>query len=172
MKKIAILALTLFGVMGCQEQQKIAFVDNTELINEYQEKKDIEAKFKEKIEAFQKKTDSMSKAFQLEVQKAQIDAQKMSRANQEKLGLEIQTKGQQLQQQLQLEEQQIAQASQSEIDSLIKKVKSYIKDYGQTNGYSYILGSNEGGSVLYGTEANDLTQTLLDALNSEYKKPE
>jgi len=53
---------------------------------------------------------------------------------------------------------------------LIKKVKDFIKDYGTKNGYFYILGSNEGGSVLFGKEESDLTQTILDLLNAAYKK--
>ncbi len=171
MRKGIIAVMALIGLVGCQ-QQKIGFVDNSELINEYQEKKDIEAKYKTQIEAFQKKTDSLSKAFQLEYQKASIDAQRMSKSKAEKLALELQAKGQQLQQQLQAEEQAIAKSSQTEIDSLIGKVKDFVKDYGKNNGYTYILGSNEGGSVLYGAEANDLTQALLGALNADYKKAE
>lgn len=171
MKKLIIAAIAVVGLVSCQ-QQKIGYVDNSELINEYQEKKDIEAKYKVEIEAFQKKTDSLSKAFQLEYQKASIDAQRMSKSKAEKLALELQSKGQQLQQQLQQEEQAIARSSQTEIDSLIKKVKDFVKDYGKNNGYTYILGSNEGGSVLYGAEANDLTNTLLEALNNSYTKAE
>ena len=36
----------------------------------------------------------------------------------------------------------------------------------------YILGSNEAGSVLYGSDANDLTKTITEALNADYKKGE
>ncbi|HAB29043.1 MAG TPA: hypothetical protein DCE27_16150, partial [Xanthomarina gelatinilytica] len=77
---------------------------------------------------------------------------------------------QMLQQRIQAEEQQISQESQAEIDSLISKVRNFVKDYGKKNGYTYIFGSNEGGSVMYGAEANDLTKVILDALNADYKK--
>ncbi|TDA83528.1 OmpH family outer membrane protein, partial [Halomonas marinisediminis] len=36
--------------------------------------------------------------------------------------------------------------------------------------YTYILGKNEAGSVLYGSEANDITETVTEALNASYKK--
>lgn len=45
-----------------------------------------------------------------------------------------------------------------------------MKDYGKKNEYSYILGSNDAGSVMYGEDASDLTQTILEALNAEYTK--
>ncbi|TJY34786.1 OmpH family outer membrane protein [Pontimicrobium aquaticum] len=169
MKKIIIIALVVLSVVSCQQSQKIGFVDNSVLINDYQEKKDIEAKLKTKIAAYEKKRDSLSQAFQLEIKDAELKARKMSQANLQKLQQEFQQKEQIISQQLQFEQQQIAQESQSKNDSLIKKVRAFVKDYGKTNGYSFILGSNEAGSVMYGTETSDLTQTVLDALNEAYK---
>ena len=49
MKKLAILFLTIISLTACQ-QQKIGFVDNGILINEYQERKDIEENLNTKIE--------------------------------------------------------------------------------------------------------------------------
>ncbi|MFD0863169.1 OmpH family outer membrane protein [Sungkyunkwania multivorans] len=168
MKKLIFGAIALMAFVSC-EKQKIAFVDNSELVNEYQEKKDIEEKFKVQIEAFQKKTDSLSRAFQAEAQEFQDKAAKMARKKAEERYQELGQKQQMLSQQLQYEEQQIQMASQKEIDSLVKKVKNFVKDYGKTNGYTYILGANEAGSVLYGTEANDITSLLLEELNKKYE---
>ena len=82
----------------------------------------------------------------------------------------LQQKQQVLQQQMQFEQQQLGQAFQTEIDSLIVKVKDFVKDYGKTNNYTYILGTSDAAaSVLYGSEENDLTQTILDALNANYE---
>lgn len=139
-------------------------------MNDYKEKKDIEEKLKIKITAFQKRTDSLSKVFQLDVNEAEIKAKTMSQANIQKLSQELQQREQILSQRLQFEQQQLAQESQTQNDTLIKKVKDFVKDYGNKNGYSYILGSNEGGSVLFGKDENNLTQIILDLLNTAYKK--
>ena len=56
------------------------------------------------------------------------------------------------------------------MDSIVSKVKDEIKEYGEANGYTYILGGGEGGSVLYGQDANDLTEQILKILNDKYKK--
>ncbi|MCK0108264.1 OmpH family outer membrane protein [Flavobacteriaceae bacterium S0825] len=170
MKKLLSIIIIVLSVASCQESQKIGFVDNSVLINDYQEKKDIEANLKGKIEVYEKRRDSLSQAFQLDVKAAEVKARSMSQANLQKLQQEFQQKEQIISQQLQFEQQQIAQESQSKNDSLIKKVRDFVKDYGKTNGYSFILGSNEAGSVMYGTEEVDLTQTILDALNEAYKK--
>ena len=170
MKKLLSIIIIVLSVASCQESQKIGFVDNSVLINDYQEKKDIEANLKGKIEMYEKRRDSLSQAFQLDVKAAEVKARSMSQANLQKLQQEFQQKEQIISQQLQFEQQQIAQESQSKNDSLIKKVRDFVKDYGKANGYSFILGSNEAGSVMYGTEEVDLTQTILDALNEAYKK--
>lgn len=167
MKKIIIAGVALFGLFSCQ-QDKIAFVDNTTLINDYQEKKDIESKFKGKLETFEKKTDSLSRALQAEAQAFQAEASKMSQNKaQEKYEQLMQKRGQ-IQQQVQQEEMQLQQESQEQIDSLVKKVRAFIKEYGKDKGYTYILGANEAGSVLYGEDSRDITKEVLKELNDKY----
>lgn len=168
MKKLVMAAVVLIMV-SCQ-QEKIGFVDNVKLMEDYQEKTDIEAKYKNKLEAFGKKKDSITQAFQLEAQAFQVKAQKLSQQKaQEEYGV-FQQKGQFIGQQLQQEEQQLQMAGQTDMDSLVTKVKEEIRAYGEANSYSYILGGGDGGSVLYGKDANDLTEEITKILNDKYKK--
>lgn len=171
MKSIIGICLVLVTFYSCQEEKKIGYVDNSILINEYQEKKDIETKFQRKEDVFKKKADSISQAFQLEVQDTQQTARKSTQQQAQELMAGLQQKQQLLQQQMQYEQQQLTQAFQTEIDTLILKVKNFVRDYGKENGYTYILGTSENAAtVLYGTEENNLTQIVLDAINSDYKK--
>ncbi|MFC4722850.1 OmpH family outer membrane protein [Geojedonia litorea] len=171
MKKNSIFVLLVLILASCQNQSKIGFIDNGKMINEYQEKKDIEEKFTKKEQAFQLKTDSIGKAFQLEAQDFQLKLASLSQSKQQEQYQVLGQKQKMLQQQIQFEQQQIQQAYQTEIDSVITKVKSFVKDYGKNNGYTYILGtSDNAASVLYGAEELDLTQEIIDALNANYKK--
>lgn len=170
MKNIIYLLLVAVIITSCQKEKKIGYLDNGTVINEYQEKKDVEAKFQTKEDVWKKKADSIGQAFQLEVQQTQITARKSSQKKAQELMSGLQQKQQVLQQQMQFEQQQLGQAFQTEIDSLIVKVKDFVKDYGKTNNYTYILGTSDAAaSVLYGSEENDLTQTILDALNANYE---
>lgn len=171
MKNIFYLVLLMLAFTSCQESQKIGFVDNGKVINDYQEKKDLEQKYQAKDLTFQKRADSIGQAFQLEAQDFQLKAKSMSQKAQQDKYQELGQKQQQLQQQIQFEQQQIQKAFQEEIDSVIVKVKDFVKVYGKTNGYTFILGTSDAAaSVLYGKEENDLSQTILDALNEAYKK--
>jgi outer membrane protein len=170
MKNSVLAIILILTFASCQQSQKIGFVDNSKLINEYQEKIDIQDKLQAKIKTYEAKRDSIRQAFQLEINEAELKSRKMSQADLQKLSQELQQKDQIIAKRDQFEQQQIAQESQAKNDSLIKKVRNFVKDYGTKNGYDFILGSNEAGSVMYGKEANDLTQVILDALNAAYKK--
>ncbi|TXE12969.1 OmpH family outer membrane protein [Seonamhaeicola algicola] len=170
MKHIFYVLLAAFVLTSCQ-QQKIGYIDNGTVINDYQAKKDIEAKFQTKEKAFAQKYDSIDKAFQLEVQKFQLAANKMSQSKAQERYQELGQQKQINDQQRQAEAQQLTQAFQNEIDTLIIEVKDFVKDYGKKNGYNFILGTSDGASsVLYGKDETDLTKTILEALNAEYKK--
>ncbi|GAA3656101.1 OmpH family outer membrane protein [Flavivirga jejuensis] len=174
MNKIVYVLLVAFVLTSCQKE-KIGFIDNGIVINDFQEKKDLETKFQEKEEALKKRADSIGKAFQNEYLSVQTKAQNLFQRNKrkeaEQLMAPFQQKAQQLEQQIQIEQQQFQKDFQIEIDSLIVKVKDFVKDYGKKNGYTYILGTSDAAAtVLYGTDENDLTKTILDALNETYKK--
>lgn len=162
---IALLTLTLF--ISCS-QEKIGYVDNVKLMDEYQHKIDVESKFKTKADALAKKRDSISQAFQIEAQAFQAKAQAMSQKQAQEEYAAMQQKGQMIGQQLQQQDQQLQMQGQTEMDSIVATVKQEIQAYGKANAYSYILGGGDGGSVLYGKEANDLTSAIVKLLNDKY----
>ena len=167
MKKI-FLGITLLAAVACQEQ-KIGYVDNVKLMDEYQEKIDIEEKYQNQSEALGKRRDSISQAFQMEAQEFQQQAKGLSQEKAQEQYGSLQQRGQMIGQQLQQEEQQLQLQGQTEMDSLINKVRAEIKKYGKENGYTFILGGGNGGSVLYGQESKDLTEEIVKLLNENYK---
>jgi outer membrane protein len=167
MKKILIV-LVLALSFSCQQERKVGFVDNGELINGYQMKIDIEAKYEGINQSFTKRMDSLSQEFQQEVMQFQTKQQSMSQKELEETYQILGQKQQQLQQRYQAEQQELEKAFQTEIDTVISKVKDFVKQYGQDNSYTFILGSNEAGSVIYGEESSDLTKVVLEALNAKY----
>jgi len=170
MKKIIYVAVALLVFASCEKPNKIGFVDNEAVINDYKEKIDLETKFQSKQDAYRVKFDSIDKAFDAEVQAFQNGARKMAQTAAQQKYQELGQKQQVLDQQKQVEAQQFRQAFQTELDSIIKKVKAYENDYGKRNGYTYLLGTSDATStVLYGAEENDLTQIILDSLNAKYE---
>ena len=167
MKKLILTGVALLALTDCTD--KVAFVDNSKLLNDYQEKKDIEANLKGQISAYERKRDSISMAFQTEARAFDAQAKTLPQNIAQKKYNELMQKSQILQQHLQQEEQKIQMESQTQMDSLLSKVKKNIKEYGKQKGYTFILGANDGGSVLYGTEKKDITKEVTEYLNNQYK---
>ena len=54
---------------------------------------------------------------------------------------------------------------------MIVKVKRFVKDYGKSNGYDYILGTVENApSVMFSKDDNDISDKIIDGINAAYKK--
>lgn len=159
-----------FLLLAACQQDKIGFVDNVKLMDGYTKKQQVEANYQLKSEAFAKKRDSISQAFQMEAQELQTTTDRMSQEKaQEAFGM-LQQKGQMMGQQLQQEEQQMQRMGQMKMDSVVSEVRKEIEAFGKANGYRFIFTGGEGGSVLYGDPASDITDQVLKQLNESYSK--
>ncbi|TXE19115.1 OmpH family outer membrane protein [Psychroserpens burtonensis] len=173
MKKIAAALSMVLVLASCQEQKKMAFVNRTDVINDYQEKIEVEEKFKVREDRFNKRSDSIGKAFQFEYQQFQIAAGSMSKEKQQEQGQAFNQKSQVLQQQMQFEQQQLQQAFSIEMDSVMTTMKTFVQDYGKKNGYSFIFGTSDvTTTIMYGEEVSDISDAILNGLNDAYKKEE
>ena len=168
MKRYWIL-VAIFILASCK-QDKIGYVDTVRLMDNSNEKNDIESKYQLKSTALNKKRDSISQALQIEAQALQTKVQSLSQAKAQEEYELFQQKSQFMGQQLQQEEQLLQIQGQTEMDSLVSRVRVQISDYGKVNGYTYILGGGEGGAVLYGENQQDLTDQILKIVNDSYKK--
>jgi outer membrane protein len=172
MKQMLCSLVLLTLMSSCQNNQKIGFIDNTEVVNNYHKKKMFETRFQVKIDRFNKKADSLQKAIQMEAQLWQSRATQMNQSKAEEEYQALVQKKQMQDYQLSNEEKALQTEGQQQIDSLIKEVKAFVKDYGKTNGYTFILGANDAGSVMYGADTVDLTEAILDALNKSHSPEE
>lgn len=170
MKKIIIALSVLITFSSCQEQDKVAFVDNSKVIDDYQMKIDIEKKYENQNNAFTRERDSIGRVYQMEIQMIQTKLNNMSPRKQEEESQKFQQKWQPIQQQMQFRQQQMEQSFNVEMDSVIIKVNDFVEDYGKNNGYTFIFGKNRAGSVLYGSESKDITEVVTKAINEAYKK--
>ncbi|GAA4310127.1 OmpH family outer membrane protein [Pontixanthobacter gangjinensis] len=163
---IGISAIAILMV-SCNEQ-KTAYVDTTKIVQEYKEMKDVEAEFTNKSDSVRKQLDSVARAFQQEVQAYQSEMKSMSQAQRQEKEQELMQKQQMLQQQQQMQSNRLREESGAVMDSIVKKIKDYVKDYGKENNYTYIFGSNESANIMYAEEGLDITQDILKELNEDY----
>lgn len=166
-KKIIGIAAFAILMVSCNEQ-KTAYVDTTVLIKEYKEMKDVEAKFTSRSDSMRKQLDSVAQVFQQEVQAYQSQMNSMSETERKAKEQELMQKQQMLQQQQQMVGNRLREESNTVMDSLVTKIKDYVKEYGKENDYTYIFGSNESANIMYAEEGLDITQNILTELNEGY----
>lgn len=174
MKKVIVILAFGFLALACSKsaevkEAKFAYIDTTKLMEEYEQAKDIEAKYKSKSEEAGRKFEIAEQNFKADAENFERSARANGEAWAQQKGAELQRRQQELQYSAQSVAQQLQQQMGTEMDSLVKDVKTFIKDYGKKNGYKYIFGTGEAATVLYGEEKDDITKEIIKLLNEKYK---
>lgn len=165
MKKL-VFVFALMVIVGCSDKkEKIGIVDYDELAEGYVDFQEMQESIKLTESGFQSKGDSLNQLFQREGQQLQQEVASMSRRKQEERSQEFQNRVMQAQQSFQRDYQQFQASQQVRIDSLTRKIDQTINSYGEDNGYSLILRGGKQSAVLYGVDAMDVTEQVLDLLN-------
>lgn len=165
MRKIGILVVLALVSFSCQTE-KTGFVDTEKLIVEFNEMVDAKERFTKQSEDVMKELQLKIDAFEIKGKQFQANVGSMAPKKQEERYNELTLENQQLQQERQVRMGAIQAESQKVIDSLITKVRDRVKTYGKNNGYTYIYGSNDAGSIMYGKAEFDLTDALLVEINN------
>ena len=173
-KKIAVLIAMTISLVACNKSAEVkeiktAYVDTAVLMKQYTEANDLEAKYKTKAEEKGKQLESEINRFKQEAASFQSQAQANGQAWAQQKGSELQRREQELGQAQQALSQELQQEGTTEMDSLVVKVKKFIKAYGKEKGYSYIYGTGDAATVLYAEEKYDITKDIIKLLNDKYK---
>jgi outer membrane protein len=174
MKKSILVFGLLLAMASCdkaadQKDFKTAYVDTSKLLEEYTEAKDIEEKYKSKGEEMGKQLEAEVARFRTEAAAFQKNAETYGPQWAQQKGAELQRKEQELSYAQQAILRQLQEESGKEMDSLVKDVKKFIKDYGKEKGYNYIYGTGDAATVLYAKEEYDITNDVIKLLNDKYK---
>ncbi len=174
-KKALVLVALSVALVSCNKpaeavkEVKTAYVDTAELMKEYTEAKDLEAKYKSKAEEKGRQLEAEINRFKQEAANFQSQAQANGQEWAQKKGAELQKREQQLGYAEQALSQELQMGISKERDSLISGVKKFIKSYGKEKGYAYIYGTGDAASILYAEDKFDITKDIIKALNDKYK---
>ena len=173
MKKIVLLAAIAISVLACNKTPeaagfKTAYVDTSKMMEDYNEAKELNDKYKTKGEVMGRELEVAAKNLKAEMGAFQQNAMAKGQAWAQQKGAELQQREQQLQYAQQAMLQQLQGESGKEMDTLVKSVKQFIKEYGKEKGYDYIYGTGDAATVLYAKDSYDLTKEITKALNDKY----
>jgi outer membrane protein len=149
--------LVLFTVLltGCSEKEepKIVFMDNFRIFEEFDMKKDYDKMIEQRFGTDRQGLDSMARSLEGI-----------------KDPLELARKKKELFEAQELFDRQFGELSDQYTQEVYARLNKYIEDYGKDHGYTFILGSNGQGSVMYVDSTANITSELIKYVNTQYNQ--
>ena len=169
-----ILSVLAFGmgiylmIIHFTGQRFIGYVNSQDLIYNYQGTVDMTKEFEKIKKEKGMSLDTMKTNLAREIESYKNDLKELNRK--EKLEREgyIEELRKQLYNYSITMEEEINTADQEMMQSVLNQVNSFVKEYAIANKYSLVLGTTNDGNILYGEDAMDITDELMEALNDKY----
>lgn len=169
MKNLIICIIVQFGLFIIfylaleDKKDKVVFVNLNKVYEEFELKKELEKKFKN----LESKRNALLDSLELNLKL--LSSKPLNTASQEQIA-EYDAKKETYfvkKQQFNEDNKVVMEQYHSQI---ITKLNEYVKLYGKQKHLTYILGSDDSGSILYGEETREVTPDVIKFINALYKK--
>ncbi|NNM16685.1 MAG: OmpH family outer membrane protein, partial [Bacteroidia bacterium] len=124
--------------------------------------------FEQKRTEIQSRVDYRESSFEKEVQAYQQKAPAMSPQERAVMEEQLFSKSEKLKRQRQEAAEEFDRDRILYNDSLFMRIENFIEKYNQEKGYTYILGHQRGGGILYANDSLDITDEVVRRMNEEY----
>ncbi|WP_372474108.1 OmpH family outer membrane protein [Capnocytophaga sp. ARDL2] len=185
MKKIILSAAVVILAVACNNNSQIgttvattsseagfktAYIDTEKLMKEYKESADFEAKYEAMSKKMQEELERDMKKFQNDVMDLQKNAQSKGMEWAVARQKELEKRERTLAEKQQNYMKKFQEEGSVERDSMVSRMKDFIKEYGKEKGYDYIYGTGDAVTVLYAKEQYNITDEIVKLLNEKYEK--
>ncbi|MEE3999181.1 OmpH family outer membrane protein [Tenacibaculum sp. FZY0031] len=175
MKKIAIglasmsLIVSLFTFFYSQNTSELVYVDVNKLLDGYKRTKVVRGEFEKKAKVLKSNVDSLVTDWQKELKLYEKErsgySSKELKLKQELLG----NKQQQINNYQQAVQKQIQEEDKKATQTVVNDINDFVKEFGKKKGYKIIFGASGSGNVMYADKSADLTEEVLQGLNSDFE---
>lgn len=152
------------------KEEKIVYINSDSLSEKYEYFKDIRTKMEAKVKKAQGDLQAKGQAFQREVAEYQQKAGGMSASERQATEEKLARKQDELGRLDQNASSSIAQDESAEFNNVYNAITEYLKRHAEENGYTLVLTySKSNPTVLYADSKLDITNSVIESLNKEYK---
>ncbi len=163
------LAASVFTFFQLQISSEQVYVDVNKLLDGYKRTKIVRAEFEAKAKTLNANVDSLMTDWQKELKTYEKERSKMSKKELELKQQLLSNKQQQINNYQQAIQKQIQEEDKKSTQTVINDINDYVKEYGKKHKHKIIFGASGGGNIMYADEASDLTQEILEGLNTEFE---
>lgn len=161
---IIISVVTIIIYHHLFDKDKIGYVKSGIMVSEYKEMKAANEQFAKEAHQVEANLDTLKNRYLQLKQSQNIDASKEER---QELAYQLNIAENEYKKYMTQSEQQMEARKQELTSKVLEKVNTHIQEFGKKHQYKLILGTTNDGSILYGSEADDLTSVILKQLNDQ-----
>ena len=172
---ITVLSLTLavmatgLSLYQAYTRPKTAYVNLSKLYNEFEMKKQLEQQLTTVQQLRQKTLDSLQLSLQLLSRNLQTLDEKTQKDQYQTKASEFDGRRQEYIYKQKAFTDDNNTLTEQYNGQIWKQLNQYVKDYGDAHGYTYIMGGDGTGSMMYANHGEDLTETLVAYTNDRFK---
>ncbi len=166
---ILILAVAVLYAQRFTDTQKTVYVDSNKLVNGYKGMQDAKKVYQQKATQWKANVDTLTSELQAAIMKYEKEVGKMT-AKEKSLTQELlRSKQKQLGEFQQAMNTKAQQEDGQMTTQVITQINAYLKKYGKKKGYRIIFAATDYGNIAYAEDDMDITEEVLEGLNSEYQ---
>ncbi|CAL2083205.1 OmpH family outer membrane protein [Tenacibaculum sp. 190524A05c] len=168
---IAVLALiaSIATFFYSQEKSSLVYVDVNKLLEGYKRTKVVRAEFEKKAKVLKSNVDSLVTDWQKELKLYEKERSGYSKKELKLKQELLSNKQQQINNYQQAVQKQIQEEDKKSTQTVINDINDFVTEYGKKEGYKIIFGASGGGNIMYADKSADLTDRVLEGLNSEFE---
>lgn len=148
---------------------KIGYAETGVLMSEFSEALKAKAAFQEQQKEWDKNLKTLNDSLLAAMDRMKTHYDAAGKTAKDSIRANFQTRNDDYQRYVEAVRKMSQEKERELMDPVIKKINSFLDLWGREKGYSLILGTMQGGSILQGEPRLNLTQAILKDLNGHYR---
>lgn len=166
---VMMLILTGYHFLFNARSYSLAYVDSSRLMTEYKAMEDVKKTNETRAKTWQSNVDTLALELQNDIKKYEKERGQMSEREKKTTEELIGRKQQQFMQYKEVTKNKAAEEEQKITNEALAKVNSVITEFGKKHNYTFVFGTTSG-NIVYASEAVNVTDRVLEVLNSQYEQ--
>jgi outer membrane protein len=163
------IAALVVGLMALLKEDRIVYVDSMKLITNYKGAKVAKEAYDKKVAVWKANIDTLTLEMNRVAIKYEREKGSMT-AREKKLSEELLAAKQgQLENYRQATAENASKEDQQVTGKIFSEINDFLKQYGEKNGYEYIMAATNVGNIVFAKKGNDITDEVLEKMNAEYQ---
>ncbi len=160
------LIVGIIALVMVLSDEKIGVVRTADLVSKYRGMDDARAVYEKRKQEWQQEIDTLESDYRTSVSALNKEWSQLGKAEQEKRRNLVHVQEQNLMQYAQTLDAKIREEEDRLMEGVLTQVNDAVREYAEEHGYDVIYGATPEGSILHGDVHVDITEKLLEALNS------